>query len=73
MQQLADIEAAYPSLNMEWMLSGKGAMLKQEEVVSIRTIKKILTEMEALKAKVNRLEKYIKNSIEINKSKGGVP
>ena len=35
-------------------------MLKQEEVVSIRTIKKILTEMEALKAKVNRLEKYVK-------------
>ena len=60
MQQLADIEAAYPSLNMEWVLSGKGAMLKQEEVVSIRTIKKILTEMEALKAKVNRLEKYVK-------------
>ena len=60
MHQLADIEAAYPSLNMEWVLSGKGAMLKQEEVVSIRTIKKILTEMEALKAKVNRLEKYIK-------------
>ena len=60
MQQLADIEAAYPSLNMEWVLSGKGAMLKQEEMVSIRTIKKILTEMEALKAKVNRLEKYVK-------------
>ena len=60
MQQLADIEAAYPSLNMEWVLSGKGAMLKQEEMVSIRTIKKILTEMEALKAKVNKLEKYVK-------------
>lgn len=60
LRQLADIEAAYPILNMEWVLSGKGAMLKQEEVVSIRTIKKILTEMEALKAKVNRLEKYVK-------------
>lgn len=63
LQQLADIEAAYPRVNMEWVLSGKGAMLKQEELISIRTIKKIMTEMEALKAKVNRLEKYIKKRI----------
>ncbi|MBD5397277.1 hypothetical protein HDR62_03960 [bacterium] len=60
LRQLADIETTYPRLNMEWVLNGKGAMLKQEEVVSLRTIKKILAEMEALKAKVNRLEKYIK-------------
>lgn len=60
LQQLADIEAAYPKLNMEWVLNGKGNMLKQEEVVSMRMIKKILTEMEALKAKVNRLERQIK-------------
>ena len=60
LQQLADIEATYPRLDMEWVLNGKGAMLKQEEVISLRTIKKILAEMEALKAKVNRLEKYVK-------------
>lgn len=60
LQQLADIEAAYPHLNMEWVLNGKGAMLKPEEVVSLRTIKKVLAEMEALKAKVNRLERYVK-------------
>lgn len=63
LQQLADIEAAYPRVNMEWVLSGKGAMLKQEEVISIRTIKKLQAEVEALKAKVNRLEKYIKKRI----------
>lgn len=63
LQQLADIEAVYPRLNMEWVMNGKGDRLKQEEVVSLRTIKKLQAEMEALKAKVNRLEKYIKKRI----------
>ncbi|MCM1168538.1 MAG: hypothetical protein NC048_02775 [Bacteroides sp.] len=60
LQQLADIEAAFPVLNMEWIMEGKGAMLKPQEVVTVRTIKRLQAEMEALKAKVNRLEKYIK-------------
>ncbi len=63
LQQLADIEAAYPQLNMEWVLNGKGGMLKQEEVVSLRMMKKLQMEHEALKAKVNRLEKYIKKRL----------
>lgn len=63
LQQLADIEATYPRLNMEWVMIGKGGMLKQDEVVSLRTIKKLQAEMEALKAKVNRLEKYVKKRI----------
>lgn len=63
LQQLADIEAAFPVLNMEWIMEGKGAMLKPQEVVTVRTIKRLQAEMEALKAKVNRLEKYIKKRL----------
>ncbi len=60
LQQLADIEVAYPRLNMEWVMEGVGYMVQPEEVNSIKFMKKILAKVDALEAKVNRLERYIK-------------
>lgn len=64
LQQLADIEVAYPRLNMNWIMDGTGYMVQPEEVNSIKSIKKLQTKVVALEAKVNRLERYIKKKFE---------
>ena len=60
LRQLADIEAAYPRINMNWIMNGTGYMVQPEEVNSIKSIKKLEAKVDALEAKVKRLERYIK-------------
>lgn len=63
LQQLADIEAAYPRLNMNWIMNGTGFMVQPAEVNSIKSIRKIQAKVDALEAKINRLERYIRQRL----------
>ncbi|MDH6354679.1 hypothetical protein M2132_001008 [Dysgonomonas sp. PH5-45] len=57
---ISKIGVAYPELNVNWLLTGEGQMLKtKDNNRSEQAIEKYIQEIEALKIRINDLEKII--------------